>query len=149
MQNIDRIQVGTTTYYIMDPIARSSLTVCAGYCSTAADTAAKTATWSYYALTSGYLLITHRYTNTAAEALTMDIASTGALPIYINGTVSSSTNYTLPAGAYLVYCDGTKYYYRTDGKVEGLCEKAPSDNGYYVQHNGSWVSLSTLDSTGY
>lgn len=64
-----------------------------------------------------YTLVTLRYANTAASALTLNINSTGAKPIYINGTASSATNYTLPAGTYLVYYDGTNYYFRTDDKA--------------------------------
>lgn len=43
-------------------------------------------------------------------------APSGA-PIYINGAASSSTNYTLPAGSYIIFYDGTNYYFRTDGKI--------------------------------
>ena len=55
-----------------------------------------------------------RYANTAASALTLNINSTGAKPIYINGAASSASNYTLPAGTYFVYYNGTNYYFRTD-----------------------------------
>ena len=57
--------------------------------------------------------------NTYQGALTLNINSAGAKPIYINGTVSSSTNYTLPNGTYFVFYDGTNYYFRTDGKIQG------------------------------
>ena len=87
---------------------------------TAADTAAKVASCTYYELMTGYFEITMRYANTAQSALTLNIASKGAKPIYINGTASSSSNYTLPNGVYIVYYDGTNYYFRTDGKIEGL-----------------------------
>ena len=45
----------------------------------------------------------------------MNINGQGAKPIYINGTASSTSNYTLPAGSYFVYYNGTNYYFRTDG----------------------------------
>ena len=67
----------------------------------------------------GYTLVTFQYANSAASALTLNINGKGAKPIYINGTASSSTNYTLPAGCYLVYYDGANYYFRTDGKITG------------------------------
>jgi len=57
--------------------------------------------------------------NTAAGALTLNINSRGAKPIYINGVASSSTNYTLPAGSYMTYYDGTNYHIRTDGILPG------------------------------
>ena len=86
-------------------------------CTTSASTAAKTASCSYYALRTGNtFIIVFRYSNTKAAALTLAINSTTAKPIYINGTASSATNYTLPAGTYLCYYDGTAYQLRTDGQ---------------------------------
>lgn len=116
-------------------------TVCAGYLSTAAETAEKTASLTYYTLKKGYVEITVRYANTAEEALTLNVNSTGALPIYINGEISSSTNCTLPGGTYLVYCDELAYYFRTDGKVEYLVEEAPSDSKQYVRKNSNWEEI--------
>ncbi len=68
-----------------------------------------------------------RYANSAQSALTLNVNGTGAKPIYINGTASSASNYTLPAGKYLVYYDGTNYYFRTDnyittGNITGTAE---------------------------
>ena len=57
------------------------------------------------------------YANTYAGALTLNVNGTGAKPLYINGTVSSSSNHTMPRGTYLTYYDGTNYYVRTDGKI--------------------------------
>ena len=85
-----------------------------------------------------------RYSNTATSALTLNVASKGAKPIYINGEPSSSTNHTLPAGIYIVYYDGTNYYFRTDGKIENICEEAPKDGKAYVRKNGEWVDITTL-----
>lgn len=93
-------------------------TVPSAISSTAAATAAKVASCSYYtANADSYIHVVMRYSNTKDVALTLNINSAGAKPIYINGEVSSSTNYTLPAGSYLVYYDGTNYYFRTDGKL--------------------------------
>lgn len=88
------------------------------YCSTAAATAAKVASHTGFVLrTNSYLLLTLTAANTAASALTLNVNNTGAKPIYINGKVSSASNYSLPAGTYLVYYNGTNYYFRTDNYV--------------------------------
>lgn len=95
-------------------------TIPSAYCSTAAGTAAKTASCSGYALLSNsYIQVIITATNTAASALTLNINGKGAKPIYINGAVSSAQNYTLYAGSYFVYYNGTNYYFRTDGKLHG------------------------------
>ena len=115
------------------------------HCTTAAATAAKVGTTSYYTLANNrYFMCMMRYDNTAASALTLNVASAGAKPIYINGTVSSETNYTLPKGLYLVYYDGTNYYFRTDGTMTGSvtgnagtasklnCRATTSNTKYYI-----------------
>lgn len=89
------------------------------YVSTAAATAAKVGTLSNYALQKGYLQVAIYNANTAASALTLDINGTGAKPIYINGSASSASNYTLPKSMYFVYYDGTNFYFRTDGNLDG------------------------------
>lgn len=90
------------------------------YISTSASTAAKVGSSSNYTLEAGkYFQVLNTYSNTAASALTLNINSKGAKPIYINGAASSASNYTLPSGYYLVYYDGTNYYFRTDGKMTG------------------------------
>ena len=93
-------------------------------CTTAADTAAKEGSTSYYDLNNDYFVVMLTYANTAASAITLDINDKGAKPIYINGTASSSTNYTLPTGLYLVHYDGTNYHFRTDGKIPGTVVNA-------------------------
>ena len=98
-------------------------------CTTAAATAAKTGTCSYYNLNSNrYFVLMMAYANTAKSALTLNIKGNGAKPIYINGTASSDSNYTLPAGMYVVYYNGTNYYLRTDGYLPGII-----DNAYKLQ----------------
>lgn len=87
------------------------------YSTTDAGTAAKVASCDNYDLRTGdvfVLIITT--SNTASSALTLNVNNRGAKTIYINGTVSSSTNKTLNAGTYFVYYNGTNYYLRTDGK---------------------------------
>lgn len=97
------------------------------YCTTSAATAAKTALCSYYSLADkSYIMVNIKNANTKKAALTLNINSTGAKSIYINGTASSSSNYTLPAGSYLVYYDSDKYYFRTDGKITGSGMLLPS-----------------------
>ena len=88
------------------------------YCSTAGNTSAKVASCSGYALTSkSHLHIIMTNANTVKGAITLNVNGRGAKPIYINGSASSSSNYTLPAGSYLIYYNGTNYYFRTDGKI--------------------------------
>lgn len=105
------------------------------WCGTAAATAAKASSSAvYYVLREGNVFeITFRYSNTAATALTLNVNSTGAKPIYINGVVSSASNYTLPAGKYLVYYDGTAYQIRTDGKIPAsITGNSGTVNGHTV-----------------
>lgn len=88
------------------------------YCSTAAGTAAKAATMTGYTLTANrYTVITFTNANSSASALTLNINSKGAKPLYINGAASSSSNYTLAAGSYIVYYDGTNYYINNNGEI--------------------------------
>ena len=100
-------------------------TVPAAYCDTAAGTAAKTASCTGYSLAANtYLHIIIVNSNTSANALTLNVNGKGAKPIYINDAVTSSTNYTLPAGSYICYYDGTNYYFNTDGKLPGQVSEA-------------------------
>ena len=95
------------------------------YCATAAGTAAKTASCTNYTATSNtYLHVLVVYANSSAGAITLNVNGKGAKPIYINGAASSSTNYALPAGSYIVYYDGTNYQFRTDGILPGKILKA-------------------------
>lgn len=87
------------------------------YCVTAANEAAKVGTSSGYTLQPGHFQIWMKNSNTAQSALTLSISGKDAKPIYINGSASGANNYTLPLGYYLVYYDGTNYYFRTDGKI--------------------------------
>lgn len=91
------------------------------YCYTAAATSAKVATCTGYALTTGsWIWVVIVTANTYNGTLTLNINSTGAKNIYINGVASSSSNKTLPAGRYLVYYNGTNYYFRTDGYLTAV-----------------------------
>lgn len=98
--------------------SNQSETLPSAYCTTAGGTAAKKANCSLYVTQANqYLQVLIGSANTYQGALTLNINSAGAKPIYINGTVSSSSNYTLPNGTYFVFYDGTNYYFRTDGKL--------------------------------
>ena len=102
------------------------------YCTTAAGTAAKKASCSLYVATANsYLHVLMGAANSYAGAITLNVNSAGAKPIYINGAASSATNYTLPAGSYIVFYDGTNYHFRTDGKIPGILpsDATPSDLG--------------------
>lgn len=88
---------------------------------TSGATAAKTGYCSYYNLDSNrYFLAMINLANSYKGALTLNINSKGAKPIYINGIISSSSNCTLPEGMYIVYYDGANYHFRTDGHLPGI-----------------------------
>ncbi len=107
------------TGWLRSYFLNSTNTVTSVWCNTAAGTAAKVSSnASYYALRTGNTFeLTLRYANSYAGAITLNVSSTGAKPIYINGAASSASNYTLPAGKYMVLYDGTAYHFRTDGKL--------------------------------
>ena len=132
------------------------------YCTTAAATAAKKANCSLWAATANsWLHVLIGAANTATSALTLNVNSTGAAPIYINGTASSATNYTLPAGSYLVFFDGTNFYFRTDGKLTGditghaggdiAAPSSPTVGDFLVYTSNGWAaqSLSTWQGGSY
>ena len=84
------------------------------YCTTDSATPAKVASMRGYVLQSGATFpITFTKDNTSASALTLSVNSTTAKTIYINGSASSASNYTLPAGTYLCRYNGTNYYIDT------------------------------------
>lgn len=122
-----------------------SNTYTSAYCNTAAGTAAKTATCSGYALTSNtYIHVIIVNSNSAASALTLSINSKTAKTININGTDSSSSNYTLPAGSYIAFYDGSKYYFRTDGILPGKIVDSSKVDGKTVTTS---ISSSSNDTT--
>lgn len=84
------------------------------YCNTAGATDAKVAEMKDYVANAGMTFaITFAEDNSYQGALTLDVNGTGACPLYINGVVSSSTNYTISAGTYMCRYDGTNYYVDT------------------------------------
>lgn len=82
---------------------------------------------SWTATPNSYVYVLMGVANSYNGQLKLDINNTGSKPIYINGTISSSSNKTLPAGSYLVFYDGTNYYFRTDGTMPATTEKAVAD----------------------
>jgi hypothetical protein len=109
------------------------------YCTTDAATAAKTASCSGYVLTANtYVLLVITKANSSAGAITLNINGTGAKALYINGAASSSSNYTLPAGSYIVHYDGTQYQLRTDGILPGKIMSAKNADTV----NGKTVAVS-------
>lgn len=81
------------------------------YCTTASGTQAKVASMRGFVLQGGATFpITFTNANSYNGKITLNINSTGARDIYINGTVSSSNNKTLPAGTYLCYYSSTVYF---------------------------------------
>ena len=98
----------------------NSDTLPAVYVGTAAATVAKVGSSTNFALHNHcYVYVSFRYTNSAASP-TLNINSTGAKPIYVNGAVAGTVSLPsnqLTAGSYLGYYDGTNYYFRTDGAL--------------------------------
>lgn len=92
-------------------------TVPTGYCTTGAGTAAKSATCNYgYRDDPTYFPCLFRYANTAANA-TLAIASyaTTALPIYVNGARTTSSN-TFGRGVVMFLYYNNAYYCYNDGR---------------------------------
>ena len=114
---------------------------------TAAATAAKTGTCTNYSLlANSYAHANVRYSNTSKGALTLNVNSKGAKAIYINGTASSSSNYTLPAGTYIIYYDGTNYHFRTDGVLPNL--PTIGNGKITITQNGTEKGSFTLNQSG-
>lgn len=90
------------------------------YSSTAASTAAKVGTATSYTLQPGHFSFLLVNSNTSVSKLTLNVKSMGAKDVWLNGAVTSPTNYTWPAGYYIGYYDGSVYHFRTDGKMPGL-----------------------------
>ena len=110
--------------------ANETETLPSGYCTTAAGTANKIVNCTLWTATpKTYLHILIGQGNTYAGAITMRINGGSNIPVYINGTASSATNYTLPAGTYLAYFDGTNIHLRTDGilpaSITGTAARIP------------------------
>lgn len=131
-----------TYWNIMDYDSNTTYTaMIEGYCNTAADTAAKVVTSTNFGnLTTGAVLkVRFTVANTKNTALTLNVNSTGAKTIAINGTVSSASNYTLPAGTYFCYYDGTYWDVRTDGnlRAKAFIGNASTATDLYIREYSS------------
>ena len=116
---------GTYWVWIHFGVVSNSNTIPSAQCETAAATAAKFASCTNHTLTANtYLLFNIRYANTVAGAITMNVDSSGAKPVYINDEPSSASNHTLPAGTYIAFYNGTNWYFRTDGVIPGRAQRA-------------------------
>lgn len=83
-----------------------------------------------YPTMSNYELIPNSYTminffngNTYKGLVKINCNGKGAVPLYLNGEITSATNYEIPKGSYMMFYDGTNYYLRTDGKLPVEPEK--------------------------
>ena len=136
------------------------------YVNNAAD-AAKAATSTNFKLTDGVtILITFNVANTKNAALTLNVNSTGAKTLYINDTVSSASNYTIPAGTYFchykvpsgastgnwyLYTNGTFRAIQFKGGLDGdaaTASAAKSGSTLETVINGKQDSLGIDSSTG-
>lgn len=137
-----------STYWVwinMGVLDGNTNTVPSAQCETSAASAAKVAICTNYSLTAdSYLLVNMRYANTSASAITLEVNGKGAVPIYIDGAASSASNYTLPAGTYITFYDGTNFYFRTDGKLTGvgMIDVAGSTDTF-LRSDGTWQSVSS------
>ena len=95
------------------------VTTMGAYCSTASSIQAKAATSTNTVYTAGEtFIIRFVSSNTYAGKITLTINSQGARDIWINGAVSSSTNYTIPAGEHWCHYDGSVFHIWTDGTAQ-------------------------------
>ena len=101
------------------------------YCSTAAGTAAKAATsvsFSYSRHNNIGFRIYFTNTNTSQGQLTLNVNGQGAKNLWINGANSSSSNYTINAGIYWCYYDGTQFQLWTDKSFQATKYRGDGSN---------------------
>ncbi len=148
-QIVPLIYDGSAWHFIKGYNTNNIYTLTEIWCDTPSGTAEKiSSNANYYTLQTGnYFQIIMRYPNTATTALTLSINGTNAIPIYINGQPSSSTNYSLPAGSYIVYYDGTAYHFRTDGILPGKVVEATKVSHRLSFGDGTYVFDGSQDVT--
>lgn len=114
------------------------------YCNTVASNATKVAQCTDFVLQDdSYIFITFAQGNTSAGAFTLNINDTGAKQVYLNGRVTGQDNYQFPAGAYILYYDGTVYQMRTDGLLHGTT----TGNIVSITNDGSTIYYMYGDGT--
>ena len=126
----------------------------AATCSTAAATAAKTVTLTGFSLKKGAkLMLTISTTNTAASA-TLNVNSTGAKPIYVNGAVvpATGTISTPAAGTYIAEYDGTNWcldssYMTKNARSSGSCSGNAETATKLQTARKTYVALGTASTT--
>lgn len=116
-----------------------------GWVSSNATTATKSATYSNYSeVKDSYILLNFYNGNTYKGLVKLNINSQGAKNLYINGEITSATNYDIPKGVYVTYYDGANYHIRTDGYLpikkdismgQNLIPSQYAD-GYTKENNG-------------
>ena len=127
--------------------ANETQTYTSAYSTTSGSTAAKTASCSLWTATANsYLHVIMGAANSYAGAITLNVNAVGAKPIYINGAASSASNYTLPAGSYIVFYDGTNFYFRTDGKLTAnITGSADGSEDLYICTYGMTTATQIAD----
>lgn len=124
------ITKGTTFVTDQDGVSGSSINRF-GVCNTGASTAAKTVsiTSGTFSLVAGATVaVKFTYTNTA-NSPTLNVGSTGAKSIYINGTqITSGGNKSLLSGTVKFVYDGTYYNLIGAGNVTGV--KGDKESSY-------------------
>lgn len=118
------VRSGTATWYTED-IYSVDDSVSILYCQTAGSSSSKVCNnTSVKVKSNSTYTVQFLNANTVKGALTLNINNTGAKPIYVNGTVSSVSNYDIPAGTYNVFYDGSSYKLRTGGSIAGIADEA-------------------------
>ena len=170
----DKITIGITKANVTSalgytPPTKDTNTIPA-ICATAVGTNAKVVDYTGYVLRTGNVFPLVFAGNTYKGAITMNVNGTGAKDVYINGEKSSSTNYELSAGVYIVSYNGF-YHIRKDStlpvdvqfadeattaeqdtKGNDLCTAIHSitidgKNLTYTDGNGDSTTLTTQDTT--
>lgn len=114
-----RTPISSNTSFLNSPII----------CSTLSATANKVITFSGFELNKHCrCIIDFENSNTAQSELTLNINSTGAKTIILNGEITSATNYNLTSGLYNAYYDGT--YWILDSTYDA----------YYSRHSGNIIN---------
>ena len=113
-----------------------------GYCNTASATAAKVVYYpNYVARTDNVFVLTLANANTYAGQITLNVNSTGAKNVVLNGGTMSSSLYSIPAGNYLVYYDGTNYHINNNSTIPITVTSANSASK--VTSSLSWSGYNT------
>lgn len=123
-----------------------TVTYPSGYCTTSGSNQKKVINCTLWTATANtYLHILIAQANSYAGEIRFNVNSTGDVPVYINGTISSATNYSLPAGTYIVFYDGTYFYLRTDGVIPNTQETLVSGTNIKTINNTSLLGSGNID----